>query len=57
MKIEYGGICANVLRHYPLLCTRCVFFQTFACTNKFIFNYVLCSLNGFEKDPGYIFKI
>lgn len=58
MKIEYDGTCANVLRHCPLPCLRCAFFQTSVCSpSKPIFNYILCNLNGFEKDPGYIFKL
>jgi hypothetical protein len=57
MKIEYAGICANVLKHCPLPCTRCVFNQTFVCTSRPNFNYISCGLNGFEKDPGYIFKV
>ena len=58
MKIEYDGICANVLKSCPLPCLRCAFFQTSACPpSKPISNYILCSLNGFEKDPGYIFKV
>lgn len=56
MKVEYNEICANVLRHCPLPCNRCAFFQTFAC-NRPNFDYILCGLNGFEKDPGYIFKV
>lgn len=57
MKIEYDGICANVLKDCPLPCKRCSFNQTFVCTSRPNFNYILCGLNGFEKDPGYIFKI
>lgn len=60
MKIEYDGICTNVLKHCSLPCKRCAFFRTFVCPptpSKPIFDYVLCNLNGFEKDPGYIFKV
>lgn len=57
MKIEYDGVCANVLKNCPLPCKRCAFDQTLICTNKPNFDYILCSLNGFEKDPGYIFKV
>lgn len=58
MKIEYDGVCANVLRHCPLPCLRCAFFQTSACLpSKPISDYILCGLNGFEKDRGYIFKV
>lgn len=57
MKIEYDGIRANVLRHCPLPCKRCASNKTFVCTNRPNFNYILCGLNGFEKDPGYIFKV
>ena len=27
MKIEYDGVYANVLKHCPLPCLRCVFFK------------------------------
>lgn len=57
MKIEYDGICANVLKYCPLPCRRCAFLQTVPCTKILHFGYMFCSLNGFEKDPGYIFKI
>ena len=57
MKIEYDGICANVLKDCPLPCKRCAFSQTLVCTNRPKFNSVLCGLNGFETDLGYIFKI
>lgn len=57
MKIDYGGICANVLRCRPLPCYRCAFFRTFACKNNLVFNSPFCCSYGFEKDPGYIFKI
>lgn len=57
MKIEYAGICANVLKYCSLPCARCAFYQTFVCTNRPNLDYILCGLNGFEKDPGYIFKI
>ena len=57
MKIEYGGICINVLRHYPLPCKKCAFSQTSVCTTIPKFNYIFCGLNGFEKDSGYIFKV
>lgn len=57
MKIEYDGIYTNVLRRRPLPCKKCAFFQTFVCTLRPNFNYILCGLHGFEKDPGYIFKV
>lgn len=57
MKIEYDGICANVLKDCPLPCERCAFYQTFVCTNRPNLDYILCGLNGFEKDPGFIFKV
>ena len=57
MKVEYDGICANVLRHYPLPCRRCAFLQTSVCKHRPKFDYIICGLNGFEKDPGYIFKV
>ena len=59
MKIEYDGVYANILKHCPLPCFRCAFFKTVVCPCPKIpkFNYALCRLNGFEKDPGYIFKV
>lgn len=56
MKIEYDGICANVLRRCPLPCLRCAFHFR-GCISKWQSGYVSCNRNGFEKDPGYIFKI
>lgn len=58
MKIEYGDICANVLKDCPLPCSRCAFFQISVCPpSNPIFNYIRCNLNGYEKGPGYIFKV
>ncbi len=58
MKIEYDGVYANILKHCSLPCFRCAFFQTSACPpSKPISSYMFCSLNGFEKDSGYIFKV
>lgn len=57
MKVEYNGICIKVLRHHPLPCKNCAFSQTSVCITRPKFNYVLCGLNGLEKDLGYIFKV
>lgn len=57
MKVEYDGICTNVLRHHPLPCTRCAFLQTSVCTIRPKFDNMLCIFNGFEKDSGYIFNL
>lgn len=57
MKIEYDGICANVLRCNPLLCKKCAFFQNCMRIDKPCFTYIDCGLNGLEKDSGYIFKV
>lgn len=57
MKIEYNGICANILKDCPLPCPRCVFIEHRVCIGRYKFNYLSCGIDGFEKDPGYIFKI
>lgn len=57
MKVEYDGIYTNVLRCHPLPCKECAFSQTFVCALRPNFNYILCGLNGFEKDSGYIFNL
>lgn len=56
MKVEYGGICANVLKDCPLPCSRCAF-NFRACISRCQSGYFSCDRDGFEKDPGYIFKV
>lgn len=56
MKVEYDGICANVLRQCPLPCKRCAF-NCRGCITRCNSGYFLCGRDGFEKDPGYIFKV
>ena len=56
MKIEYDGIYAHILKDCPLPCNRCAFNKIVICTRPNS-NYILCGSHGFEKDPGYIFKI
>jgi hypothetical protein len=57
MKIEYAGICANVLEYCPLPCPRCVFIDYRKCIGRYKFDNLSCGIDGFEKDPGYIFKL
>lgn len=56
MKVEYNGLCANVLRQCPLPCSRCVFLNQHICSRR-KFHHLSCGIDGFERDPGYIFKI
>jgi hypothetical protein len=56
MKIEYNKLCANVLRQCPLPCYRCVFLNQRVCSRR-KFYHLSCGIDGFEGDPGYIFKI
>lgn len=57
MKIEYAGICANVLKYCSLPCPRCVFIDYHKCIGRYKFDNLSCGIDGFEKDPGYIFKV
>lgn len=57
MKIEYNKLCANVLRRRPLLCYRCAFLNQRMWCHKHQFYHLSCGIDGFERDPGYIFKI
>ena len=56
MKIEYDGICANVLKYCPLPCFRCAF-NCRGCITRWKSGYFPCDRDGFEKDSGYIFKV
>lgn len=56
MKIEYDGICANVLKDCPLPCFCCAF-NFRACSSGYQSSYISCDVDGFEKDQGYIFKV
>lgn len=56
MKIEYDETCANVLSQCPLPCLRCAF-NFRACIGGCLSAYFPCDRDGFEKDPGYIFKV
>ena len=57
MKIEYNGVCANVLKNGPLFCFHCAF-NFHACISIYkLFGYLSCDRDGFEKDLGYIFKV
>lgn len=57
MKVEYAGICANVLKYCSLPCSRCVFIDYRKCIGRYKFDNLSCGIDGFEKDLGYIFKI
>lgn len=57
MKIEYADICANVLKYCSLPCARCAFADSRVCIGKYKFDNLSCGIDGFEKDPGYIFKV
>lgn len=54
MKVEYNELCANVLRQCPLPCSRCVFLNQRVCSKL---DHLSCGIDGFERGPGYIFKI
>lgn len=56
MKIEYNKLCANVLKQCPLPCYRCAFLNQRVCSGR-KFSNLSCGFDGFERDPGYIFKI
>lgn len=57
MKIEYDGICANVLKDCSLPCIRCAFIDYRKCIGRYKFDNLSCGIDGFEKDPGYIFNL
>lgn len=57
MKIEYASICANILKYCSLPCSRCAFADSRVCIGRYKFDNLSCGIDGFEKDPGYIFKV
>lgn len=57
MKIEYDGICANVLKYSLRPCAKCAFAYSRVCIGMYKFDHLTCIRDGFEKDQGFIFKI
>lgn len=57
MKIEYAENCANVLKDCLRPCAKCAFADSRVCIGRYKFDNLTCGKNGFEKNPGYIFKI